>query len=38
LARAPAADADFSQKLGVGTGKNKRNGIAAAPQGRGRAY
>jgi hypothetical protein len=30
--------ADFSQKLGVGTGKNKRNGHAAKPQGAARRY
>jgi hypothetical protein len=32
MARAPAANADLSQKLGVGTGKNKRNGNAVKPQ------
>src|ERR1700733_8103203 len=28
----PWPDADFSQKLGVGTGKNKRDGTAVKPQ------
>jgi hypothetical protein len=27
-------DANFSQKLGVGTGKNKHNGNGAKPQAR----
>src|ERR1700677_1801156 len=34
----PRQHADFSQKLGVGTGKNKRNGHAAKPQGPVRRY
>jgi len=34
----PRQPADFSQKLGVGTGKNKRNGHAAKPQGARRCY